>query len=374
MLFIILLLLCISTNSSIIHPIRTAKVKMIPNSMYIAAYHLHAMGTFPSMSLRNCMLQCQNNDYCRTANYFHSDSGKFCSLFEEYSFVGRIIDVSSYISTVITFDLCPPGFSEPAYICFGVPEKSQPPVSVQQALNGLQLVKTFPLTTYHPIILPSINTLYVPLYAQTTVQKFEWPSLKFISNTIAPFPTYSYDMDIWGNLLQSSSSSTRIFVSSSTGNWSDTSINYYSVFLSDSYVVVVPTTRSPVFILNSTTGNHLFNYTASTIGSSWVRIINHQLYITSNTGLRRFNLTEGMSASPVLLVPNLMCKEIFLDASGRLYVELNNATVDKSFVFDLNGTLIANYTFGSKLIVKASKYSYFVFNNMVNPLSLYVYP
>ena len=374
MLLTIILLLCLCANSDSIYPIRTAKVKMIYSSMYIAAYHLHVMGTFPSTSLRNCMLQCQNNDYCRTANYFQSGSGMFCSLFEEYSSVGRIVSVSSFISTVISFDLCPPGYTEPTYICFGVPAKIQAPVTVQQALNGLRLVKSFALTTYHPIVLPSINTLYVPLYAQTTIQKFEWSSLMFIANTIAPIPTYSYDMDIWGNLLQSSSSSTRTLISGPAGNWSDTSIGYYSASMSDSYVVIVPTARYPVYILNSTTGQRLFNYTASTVGSSWARIVNRQLYITSNTGLRRFNLTQGAAASSVLLVPGLISKEIFLDASGRLYVEQNDATLNNSFVFDLQGTLLANYTHGSKLIVKASKYSYFVFNNMINPLLLYAYP
>ena len=374
MLLPVSLLLFVSTDCNTISPIRTGKAKMIYNSMYIAAYHLHAMGTFPSPSLRNCIYQCQNNDYCRTANYFSSEKGTMCSLFEEYSSVGSILSVSSIMSVVISFDLCPPGFAEPEYICFGVPAKIQPPVTVQQALGALRLVQSFSLTTYHPTILPSINTLYIPVYSQSIVKKFDWSSLKFIANVTAPFPLYSYDTDIWGNLLQSSSSSTNILVSGPSGNWSDSSISYYSAFFSDLYAVVVPSALSPLFILNSTTGYRLFNYTMSTTNSLWARIINHQLYVTSNSGLRRFNLTEGVSASPVLLVANLVCKEIFLDASGRLYVEQNDATLNHSFVFDLNGALIANYTHGSKLIVKASKYSYFVFSNIVNSLLLYTYP
>jgi hypothetical protein len=62
----------------------------------------------------------------------------------------------------------------------------------------------------------------------------------------------------------------------------------------------------------------------------------------------------------VVLVSNLSCKELFLDDSGRLYIEQNEATKNDSFVYDLYGILLASCTSGSKLIVKASKYTLYL--------------
>ena len=375
MLLVLVWLSCVLTISATLHPLRTARVKILHRSMYVAAYHLHAMGTFSSVSLRDCMYQCQNNDYCRTANYFTSDTGTMCSLFEEHAFVGRILSVfSATSSTMISFDLCPPGFTEPAHICFGFPVNIQPPVSVQQALDSLRFLQKFSLLTYHPIVLPSRNTLYLPVHTQKIVQLFDWLSLKVIGNLSVPLPLYSYDTDVWDNLLQSSSSSKIILVSGRSSNWSESRINYYAVFLSDTYVVAVPTTGSPVYILNSTTGQYLFNCTMPSADNLWARIINHQLYITSMSGLRRLNLTQGASATPVTIGPIQPYKQIFFDASGRLYIEKYDSTSNNSLVLDLNGTTIASYSSGSKLIVKASKYTFFLFNNQVNPLLLYAYP
>jgi hypothetical protein len=98
------------------------------------------------------------------------------------------------------------------------------------------------------------------------------------------------------------------------------------------------------------------------------------MYITSTNGLRRIDLSQGGLASPVVLVSNISCKEMFLDASGRLYIEKNDATKNNSFIYDLNGALLANYTKGSKLIIKASKYTFYLLNNYENPLLFYQYP
>jgi hypothetical protein len=81
-----------------LYDIRTAEVTLHHNAKYLTGYHLHTIGTFPTNSLYDCIYLCQNNDYCRTANYFDLHTGTLCSLFEENSFVDRIISTTSIIS------------------------------------------------------------------------------------------------------------------------------------------------------------------------------------------------------------------------------------------------------------------------------------
>jgi hypothetical protein len=183
-----------------LYDIRTAEVTLHHNPKYLTGYHLHTIGTFPTNSLYDCIYLCQNNDYCRTANYFDLHSGTLCSLFEENSFVGRIISTTS----IISFDLCPNGFVEPPYICFGLPTNIQSPVTVQYAMNNLRLVQKWPICIYYPIIFPTL--LYVPFFTANTVQIYEWPSLQFISNFTFPIPIYSFDMNLFGSFLLTSSS------------------------------------------------------------------------------------------------------------------------------------------------------------------------
>ncbi|UJR18497.1 hypothetical protein I4U23_005403 [Adineta vaga] len=377
MLFAIIILFCCLNIMNAISPYyRIAKAKIIRNSRYIVAYHLHALGTFPSSSLHNCIYQCQNNDYCRTANYFDSNQGTMCSLFEENSFVGQIV-ISTTMSIIISFNLCPPGYNEPEYICFGTSINLRSPITVQNVLNNLRLIKQFSILTYYPVILPTKNAVYFPLEGQTTIQQYDWPSLTFVSNIPAGLVIDNYDIDVWGTLLLSKySGGKEIRVTGSFGNWSVSNMNYYTVFISDIYVVSILQSSFIIPILNITNGRNLFNCTVPvSIGTYyWSRIINHQLYITSTTGLWHMNITQGGCGIAIKIVSSLQCKEIFVDASGRLYVEKDDLTKNNSLVFDLYGTQLASFSYGSKLIVKASKYDYYVMNNRENPLQIYVYP
>jgi hypothetical protein len=95
------------------------------------------------------------------------------------------------------------GFAEPADVCFGLPTAIQPSVTVQYAINNLRLVQQWPIRIYYPIILN--NLFFVPSFTAGNVQIFEWPSLKFISNLTFPLPIYSFDMNLLGSFLLTSS-------------------------------------------------------------------------------------------------------------------------------------------------------------------------
>lgn len=357
---------------AVLYDIRVGEVQLYHDSKYIPGYHLHTIGTYSSATLFDCIYLCQNNDYCRTANYFNSNMGTLCSLFEENSFVGEIISFTSTMSIVISFNLCPNDFMEPTHICFGLPANTQPPAAVQYVMNHLRFVQQWSILIYYPIILT--NLLYVPSFSAGTVQIFEWPSLNLISNLVFPLPIYSFDMTLSGSFLLTSTTTHYIYFYSTYQNWTDTSGNFYPAYLSDNYLVALSNGGSKIYVRNSTTGQQLFNITIGSTANWWARIINQKLYITSTSGLRQIDLSQGESASPVVLVADFSCKEMFLDASGRLYIEENNATKNNSFVYDVYGTLLASYTNGSKLIVKASKYTFYVLNNFANPLLFYQYP
>ena len=149
---ITLILTLFHTEIWALYNIRVAEVQLYHDAKYIPGYHLHTIGNYPMSTLVDCIYLCQNNDYCRTANYFNSETGSLCSLFEENSFVGQIVSISSSMSIVISFNLCPNGISEPAYLCFGLPTNNQAPVTVQHAMNNLLFHSTMVNThvlSYH---------------------------------------------------------------------------------------------------------------------------------------------------------------------------------------------------------------------------------
>lgn len=369
-IIVVLVLLCSSVVIS--YDIRVAEVQLYNDVKYIPGYHLHTIGTYAVTTLFDCIYLCQNNDYCRTANYFNSNMDIMCTLFEENSFVGQIISSTSTMSIVISFNLCPNSFMEPDYICFGLPSNIQAPVTVQYAMDHLRFIQQWSTRIYYPIILTTL--LYVPSFTNGTVKIYEWPSLKFINNIIFPPPIYSFDMTLSGNFLLTSTGTHYIYFYSASQNWTDSSADFYPAYLSDDYLVVLSNGNSKIYVRNSTTGQQLFNITITSTNNWWGRILNQKLYITSTNGLRRIDLSQGASALPVVLVENISCKEMFLDASGRLYIEQNNSTRNNSFVYDVYGKLLASYTNGSKLIAKASKYTFYVLNNFANPLVFYQYP
>lgn len=351
--------------------IRVADTKILHDSKYIPASHLHRISTSAVDSLHDCVYLCHNNDYCRTANYYEFETDLLCALFEENSYVGRIVSVSSIVSVVISFNLCPNGYSEPEFICFGLPKNIQPPITIQNILTKLRLVQQWSVLTYYPIILST--RFYVPLFTTGTLQIYEWPSLNYLYNITFPLSSYSFDMNLHGEYLLTSLSYDLYFYSTER-NWTSDSSTYYPAVLSDRYIAVLSNGNSKIYIHNSTTGDSLFNLTISSTVNWWARIINEQLYISSTTGLRRIDLAQGTSAVPVVLVANLTCKQMFFDASGRIYLEKNDGTKVNSFVYDTNGRLLASYTNGSRLIGKASKYTFYLLNNLENPLLFYQYP
>ena len=372
MLSIIIIFSLIPPTILTLNDIRMADVEIYHDSKYIPGYHLHTIGTFSTNTLSDCIYLCQNNDYCRTATYFDSNTGSMCSLFEENSFVGQIISTTSTTSTIISFNLCPDGFAEPAHICFGLPTTTQPPVTVQYAMDHLRLVQQWPIRIYYPIILN--NLLFVPSFTAGNVQIFQWPSLEFISNLTFPLPIYSFDMNLFGSFLLTSSSTYAMYFYSTYQNWTSSTNIFYPAILSDNYIVALSNGDATIYVRNSTTGRQIFNITIPGTSNWWGRIINQQMYITSTNGLRRIDLSQGGLVPPVVLVSNFSCKEMFLDASGRLYIEQFDATKNNSFIYDLNGALLASYTKGTKLIAKASKYTFYLLNNFANPLLFYQYP
>jgi hypothetical protein len=83
-----------------LYDIRMATVQIYHDSKYIPGYHPHRICTFFINTLRDCIYLCQNNDYCRTANYYDSNTGTMCTLFEENSFVGQIVSITFMMSVV----------------------------------------------------------------------------------------------------------------------------------------------------------------------------------------------------------------------------------------------------------------------------------
>ena len=181
-------------------------------------------------------------------------------------------------------------------------------------------------------------------------------------------------MSLFESFLLTSTSTHDMYFYSPYQNWTDSSATVYPALLSDNYIVALSNGASTISVRNATSNQRLFNITIPGTTNWWARIVNQQMYVTSTSGFRRVDLSQGGLASPVMFVANLSCKELFLDASGRFYVEQSNATKNNSFVYDLNGTLLATYTNGSKLIVKTSKYTFYLLNNYQNPLYFYQYP
>lgn len=82
MLSVIIIFFLVPATILTLYDIRMADVQIYHDFEYIPGYHLHTIGTFLTNTLSDCIYLCQNNDYYRTANYFDSNTGFMCSLFE----------------------------------------------------------------------------------------------------------------------------------------------------------------------------------------------------------------------------------------------------------------------------------------------------
>ncbi|CAF1228181.1 unnamed protein product [Didymodactylos carnosus] len=161
-----------ANNDQSYPPIRTMTIKIRSHSIYKLGYFANFIENYTSSSIMRCTLICQNNDYCRTATYYPSPLF-ICSLYEEYSYVGQLLtDSSLYSSSVILFQLCPTGYTEPYYLCFGT---SRDPIPYALALNQTQLITTI---TNLEIFLPRMSTkyLYLPLHKDDNIYLYDLTS------------------------------------------------------------------------------------------------------------------------------------------------------------------------------------------------------
>jgi len=303
-----------------------------------------------------------------------------CSHFEENSFVGSII--ASSTSTLIKFDLCPPGFTELQTICFGVPQSIQPSVSVSTMLANIRRVQQLYVRSSYEIITP--DRIYIPAYYQSIVQIYNFTTYAFLENLTLTSPTTvgvsSFDLDCSNNILYGIDLNNTVYMRGPSANWTfSTTTTSPLATMSDDFVAVVD--NSQILILEKMTGISIINISSVATGGSTVqrtRIINRQLYVTtSNYGLYRFNLSALMNTTNVTginLVPlsGTYTQQIFVDTSGRMYIMTSNYN---TLVYTLDGVLLTNYTGAPRLIVKATKYNVvIIYDQQTNPISIYEYP
>lgn len=120
-----------------VYPMQRAKVKIISNSFYIPAYYKHFITNISNIhSVSRCMYACQNDEYCRAAQY--DSQASICSLYEEYSFVGSVLSSNGTGQTVISFSHCSnDSVREPMYVCFGSPLAA--PITIENVIRQLFL-------------------------------------------------------------------------------------------------------------------------------------------------------------------------------------------------------------------------------------------
>ncbi|CAF1084056.1 unnamed protein product [Didymodactylos carnosus] len=334
--------------------IRSSHSTFANDYVYREAYDRHFILNITGVqSLEQCAYQCHNNDYCRTATYYSVD--KICSLSEEYSYVGIKIEAIG-IATIISFTLCPNGYSEPEYLCFG---DERQPVRFADMLLSLTLVKTLSNTlSFRPAM--TTTSLYIPLVNNDTLLIYDLASYSLADQVQLKPGVYiqGFDLDLRKNYLFNDAISHNLYYYTNSTVIAVGDANYatFHVCMSNQYIVGLRFISLPIIanVFNKTTFQFLYNV-SSAINPLACIILSDQLYLAADAGILKVN-----DSSTVVFV-NDPCRiqgPLDMDAAGRMYAGCEYSNTSRIIDYITSASLASISTSYSIAVGKSSKYKY----------------
>ncbi|CAF1600429.1 unnamed protein product, partial [Didymodactylos carnosus] len=233
--YIIVNVICLTVAQ--VHRILSAHITIIPNSLYEAAFERHFIDELDAQTVQQCAHQCLQNDFCRTAIFYHQL--RTCSMYEEYSYVGTTKSTLNSVASVIQLQLCPVGFNEPEYSCFN---DDRSPVLFSEMIHNMTVKQILHISSYFPFM--STTQLYLPIQNDDTIQVYDLNTF-LLTDTLIPIPSislYGFDMDSSNNFVITDKYGTVYFVNSSSYLVTPLSMNnnqYQYACISDDYIVAL---------------------------------------------------------------------------------------------------------------------------------------
>ena len=366
----------ININAKIVYPILRARVNILSNSYYIPAYYKHFINNISNVnSISDCMYNCQNHEYCRTAVYTSQLS--ICSLYEEYSFVGNILPSVQIGQSVLSFSFCPnDSISEPMYVCVGTPLKS--PISIENLINQLLLATpTVTIDGYCKASSWSTDLLFLaPMWARANyaVRDVNQDYIEVARQEFVPgIFILSFDSDDYNYFaVVDSYSPGNLYLRSNSVNTTICPTTMRSTCMSDKYVVGIPysLTNQTLYVYWKLNGSQAFILPAPIYGVVSCLIINEILFIV---GYPPDPPIQSVPLQPLITINNYsviisrnQCPQAFnplkIDSSGRFFVKCSNNSIYNMLIFTYTGTILGSIThtfFGNiQLGIKATKYRF----------------
>ncbi|UJR24091.1 hypothetical protein I4U23_027058 [Adineta vaga] len=360
---------------------RTIRARLYHQSIYSHSFHRHYLGKYPSNSMKNCLFQCQNHNYCRTATYQSTEQQ--CYLYEEYSYVGTIVS-SSDNSIVIALHLCPDDEMkrEPDYLC--LPSKGQS-IPMQTVMNGLQLVKQYLNINTVGFVL-SVDEAWLAPVGASSINVYSLKNYSIIRSVSTNKAFGYFDLDSQMKPIIANGGQGLYF--QSLNKTLNNGIGFWTPCISVTGFVIgiVYSPSNLLNIYNQTSGTYLYSINGSinTFNSISYRkyactIYDNNLYFGSNNSIQQVSIepSNGIKIIKTILnFTNTNPSFITSDASKRLYSSCSDClSFNKTFILTTNGTILAQWP--QKLAFtqgKASKSKfYFVTSTDTNILSFYEY-
>ena len=386
--FLFVVLSILITEGTKTYSMRKAKVTITANSVYIPAVYKHFIANLSlTRSLSKCVYACQNNDYCRTATYV----GQLlvCSLYEEYSFVGRIISSMLYDQSVLSFSVCPNDpVNEPFNACFGTP--SLPPVSIANLMT--QMLLTSPKCTLSASVRAATWSSrflsFAPMWA--------WDTFVFLDGNddscqrtyfVVPVPGITImdmDQDDYSYYALISSSGT-LYISSTGFNMTIRPTSIRTVCMSDKYVVAAPfvAANRTLYVYWKSNGSEAFRLPAPTKGTVSCLIVKEMVFVVGvspDPAIQSIPLDPLSSAQNyTTVVPLSLCptpaRPLKIDASGRLFLPCRNGSSSSLLILTTQGIILDrlfNSIYGlTQIGTKTTKYQFSLATSNATMTSIY---
>ncbi|UJR07169.1 hypothetical protein I4U23_011457 [Adineta vaga] len=353
------------------YSIRNANVKIIPNSFYQPGYYKHFLGSlFNIQSLSDCIYQCHENEYCRTAIY--SFQSFICLLYEEFSFLGQILPSTD--QSLISFSYCPDqSINELTHVCYG----SQLLSSV--AIGDLfdQIFVQTPIATFPAYARSSTwsttMVIFAPMWGVDVYSAHDINNdyVRMKRQAIVPNITIlSIDSDDLDYFAIVESSPGRLYLRSNSMNQTIYPTKIRGTCMSDQYVVVIPyfSTNQTLYVYHKFNRSQAFLLPSPANGVVTCLILNQRLYIVGyppDPPIQSILLDPNRTINnySIVLKTNQCLQALYplnVDSSGRLYSVCLNNTATHMMIFTIDGTILSriyhsffNYT---QLGIKLTKY------------------
>jgi hypothetical protein len=357
--------------------IRVSRVRFHANSIYFVGFHRHWIRNVTGVATaRKCAMLCNNDLFCRTANYMTSTS--MCCLYEERVDVGLMSSSSS--CTVITVHLCPDGIDESTHLCLAI--ANRPPVPLQVVFNSMSLVNTLPVRTSsiqmtsELLSLPISGSNYLLAYPLGT--DIEQWSVPINNRSITSCPIVYFDMTttVTGQNVAYVCSGQRGISRNSTVRLSSTVWFGAPCFTSDT--VIAPMIYGNALRVWSLTSSAFYDLPGFSFdAANWPNtcaVLNGIVYVPSQSAIEFISLRNASSRTRLRSF-SATPDGIYIDAIGpRFYVACSSCQNTSISVLSLNGSLIANIKHGvGHVAAKISKLQYLLFLTNASHLSIHRY-